>query len=246
MSITSESVGHGTPAAKPCRLNGPLTGKYDRNGSAPELPDRLRRLFESARLSQTFSRGSLLFVEGQPATRVFAVRSGRIKLSVSSRDGKVIVLRIAEAGDVLALASAIAGAEHDTTAETLEECCVDVLRQKDLLVSLERDPQVGLEVVRQLSRRLLAERQLIASMASADSVFIRLARLFLGWSENGNGGLLHLKNVFTHQQIAEMIGTSRETVTCTVREMRERQLVTLKGENLVIHDRARLQLITSR
>jgi CRP-like cAMP-binding protein len=110
---------------------------------------------------------------------------------------------------------------------------------------MEQDPRTAREVTLQLSRNCLAARQLIGALANADPVFVRLARLFLAWSDNGNGGFQRIRNTFTHQQIGEMIGTSRETVTRAVKEMRERDLVTLKGPELVIHDRDRLQLITA-
>ena len=107
---------------------------------------------------------------------------------------------------------------------------------------------------------------MMRSLASADPVLSRLARLFMKWAseepaeitENGNGNgnghattagnghsPVQLHNSFTHQQIAEMIGSSRETVTRVLREMRERRLVTLKGADLCIHSPAKLTMLAT-
>jgi CRP-like cAMP-binding protein len=73
----------------------------------------------------------------------------------------------------------------------------------------------------------------------------KLAKLFLDWSGNGNGveGSVSLKNFFTHEEMAEMIGASRETVTRALKHCRENDLITLKGSDLVIHDRRRLKAV---
>ena len=85
---------------------------------------------------------------------------------------------------------------------------------------------------------------MICSLSHSDSVLVKLAKLFLSWSANdqGNNGSIQLKNLFTHEEIGEMIGTTRETVTRVLREMRERELVTLKGSELIIHNHERLRL----
>ena len=200
--------------------------------------------FGSIKITKAYPKGSTLFVEGQPSHDVYLLRQGRVKLSTCSRTGKVTILRIAEPGDILGLAAVIASTDHDLTAEALEACQVDLVRRSDLLEYLARHPRATWEAAVELSQQCLAARQLVGSLANADPVFVRLARLFLGWSENGNGGQLRVRNGFTHQQIGEMIGTTRESVTRAVREMRERDLVTLKGDDLVIHDRDRLRLVT--
>jgi len=193
---------------------------------------------------RSFKKGELLFIQGQPPDGVFALREGRVKVSICTRSGKLTILTIAEVGDLMGLAPVIASVDHDSTAEALEDCRADLICRNELLDKFERDPRAARDALVGLSRLCLAERQIIALLANSDPVFVRLARLLLGWSENGNGGRLRVRNAFTHQQIGEMIGTTRESVTRALRDMRERDLVTLKGDDLVIHDRDRLRLVT--
>ena len=83
----------------------------------------------------------------------------------------------------------------------------------------------------------------MCSLGLSDSVTDKLAKLFLGWTGNGTGlhGRVSVLNFFTHEEMAEMIGASRETVTRALKYFRENDLITLKGSKLVIHDRDRLQ-----
>ena len=168
-----------------------------------------------------------------------------MKLSTCSQGGKVIILEIAKSGDVLGLSAAINGDEHETTAEVLELCQVNYVKTSDLLRLLRTNPEASLNAARQLSRNYQTAYRQVCSLGLSDSVADKLAKLFLGWSGNGSGvdGRVHLKNFFTHEEMAEMIGASRETVTRTLRYFREHDLISLKGSNLVIHDRQRLKAV---
>lgn len=172
---------------------------------------------------------------------------GKVKLSTCSQEGKIIILEIAEAGDVLGLSAAVNGADHETTAEVLELCQVNYVKTSDLLRFLQSNSEACLNAARQLSRNYQTAYRQICSLGLSDSVSDKLAKLFLSWSGNGNGNGVdkdvHLKNFFTHEEMAEMIGASRETVTRALKYFREQDLITLRGSDLVIHDRRRLKAV---
>jgi CRP/FNR family transcriptional regulator, cyclic AMP receptor protein len=182
-------------------------------------------------------------MEGQPSAGVYLLCEGRVKLSACSQEGKVIILGIAEPGDILGLSAVMNGLDHETSAEAVEFCRTNYIKSADLMRFLERNPEACLNAAKQLSRNYLTAYQQICSLGLSDSVADKLVKLFLNWSGNGNGptGRIHLKNLFTHEEMAEMIGTSRETVTRALRYLRERDLITLKGSDLYIHDRQRLR-----
>src|SRR5262249_3397304 len=77
---------------------------------------------ERLRSIATYPEGAMLFMEGQPSRGIFVLCNGRAKLSTSSSDGKTIILRIAEAGEVLGLSSTVSGKPYEVTAETLGPC----------------------------------------------------------------------------------------------------------------------------
>lgn len=203
-------------------------------------------LFESLKITKSFPKGRLLFVEGQPPAGVYVLSKGRVKLSTCTSDGKVIILGIAGPGDALGLTAILSNDEYETTAEALDQCQVDFVPRDAFLNYLRENKGATLVAAKQLSQNYRAAHKMICSLAYSEPVLVKLAKLFLNWSSNGHpdNGSVHLKNLFTHEQMAEMIGTTRETVTRSLREMRERGLVTLKGSNLIIHSKDRLRLAT--
>lgn len=210
-----------------------------------DLPAHDLAIFESIKITKACTKGTMLFVEGQTSSGVYMLCQGRVKLSTCSADGKTIILGIAEPGQMLGLSCALNGVEHESTAETLEMCQVDYIKTGDLIHFIENNPAACLNAAKQLSRDYHTAFMQICALGLSDSVTDKLAKLFLGWSGNGTGvnGRIHLDNVFTHEEIAEMIGTSRETVTRALRYFRERDLITLKGSELIIHDRQRLKAV---
>jgi CRP/FNR family transcriptional regulator len=199
--------------------------------------------FEALKVTKACPKGTMLFVEGQPSNGVYMLCRGRVKLSTCSQEGRVIILEIAEAGDIIGLSAAVNGADYETTAEVLELSQVNYVKTSDLLRFLKGNPEACLNAARQLSRNYQTAYRQICSLGLSDSVSDKLAKLFLGWSGNGSGsnGRVQLKNLFTHEELGEMIGASRETVTRALKHFREHNLITLKGSDLVIHDRQRLK-----
>jgi CRP/FNR family transcriptional regulator len=206
------------------------------------LEDADLRLFESLKIPRVYPKGTRIFIEGQPAAGVYVLCQGRVKLSTCSPDGKIIILGIAGPGDVLGLSSVVSDVEYEATAEVVDICQVNFISKSDFLKYIQHHPGACLSAAKQLGRSYQAAHQMVCSLGLSDSVFVKLGKLFLGWTTSGNdgNGTIRLKNSFTHEEIAEMIGTTRETVTRSLREMRERGLVTLKGSDLTIHDKAML------
>jgi CRP/FNR family transcriptional regulator, cyclic AMP receptor protein len=209
--------------------------------SQPDLKE-----LELVKITKVFPRHTTLFLEGQPADGVYMLCQGRVKLSTCSQDGRIIIIGVAGPGEVLGLSAAMAGVEYEVTAEVIEISQVNFVPREEFLRYIEHHPAACLGVARQLGRNYYAAHQKLCAFGMSEPVFVKLAKLILGWStdvqsSNGNGAV-RMTNSFTHEEIAEMIGTSRETVTRALREMRERGLVTLKGSDLVIHNR---QLLSS-
>jgi len=206
---------------------------------------------------KTFDKGSVIFIEGDRPRGVYNVRQGRVKLTTSTPEGRVLILGVAGPGDTLGLSAVVSRSDYEATAEAIEPVVAQFIPGEVYLSRLRRSADFALEAAAELSRRYRDAHAAMRVLASADPVLIRLARLFLNWASdvasgnnNGNGhknghSPLQIHNNFTHQQIAEMIGSSRETVTRVLREMRERDLVTLKGADLCIHSPAKLTLVAA-
>jgi len=202
---------------------------------------------EAIKYTTAYPKGAVLFVEGQAPRGVFILCRGRVKLSICSSDGKTLILKIAEAGEVLGLSASVSGKPYELTAETLDPCQVNFVKREDFLRFLRENNDVCLRVAEQLSEKYNTACHEIRSLGLSHSAAEKLAKLLLEWSVK-NGGARQpdrLKLTLTHEEIAQMIGTSRETVTRLFADFKKRQLIQLKGSTLVIRNRAALEGLVS-
>lgn len=202
------------------------------------LSESSRQTFESLKITNAYPKGATLFMEGHPANGIYMLCQGRVKLSTCSRDGKVIILQIAEAGEILGLSAVVSELDYETTAEVLEPCQVNFVRKEDFLRFLAQNTEACFSAVKQISGKYHTTYTQVRSFGLSHTAADKLAKLLLEWSKsysNGNG-TIHLKISYTHEEIAEMIGTSRETVTRILKDFRNRKLISLKGSDLIIHD----------
>ena len=119
-----------------------------------DLTPETSRDFEALKSIVTCSKGTTLFREGQPPRGIFVLYDGRAKLSVCSESGKRMTFRIAGPGEILGLSAALAGSQHEITAELLDNARVATVRRKDLLRFLHEHREACLQVVNLLSEDL--------------------------------------------------------------------------------------------
>jgi len=193
----------------------------------------------------TYPRGALLFVEDQDPRGVFVPCAENVKLSISSSAGKTLILRIAKAGEILGLMAAISGGPYEVTAETLQTCQVAFLHRDDFLHFVARDPEAYQGVVTQLGKLYRGACEQLRIIGLSASVPEKLARFFLDCSADLKGITegKPLNLALTHQEIAERIGTTRETVSRALSEFKGRRLMSLEGAALMIYDRPALEAI---
>jgi CRP/FNR family transcriptional regulator, cyclic AMP receptor protein len=194
--------------------------------------------FKEITTTITFSKGAMLFTEGQHPTGVFVLCAGRAKLFTSSRNGKTIITKIAEQGDVLGLNAVVSNRPCEVTAQMMGPGQANFIPRNSLLQLLNDDSEVALHVAAELSRNYYAAHEEIRTLGLV-SMAERLAKCLLAWSGKTVPGedSTQLKLALTHEEIAESIGTSREVVSRLLCEFRQKQLIQLKGTTLMIRNR---------
>lgn len=211
--------------------------------SAPSL-----KLLDAGSRLTIYPSGSLLFVEGQASRGAYVLCAGRAKLSTTSREGKVLILRMAEAGEVLGLSAAIAGQPYELTAETTGPCEVNFLERETLVRLIENNGEIGLHASLALSREFQSAYRDIHDLVLARSSAGKLAKLLLSWTTSQEKRPadveIRINSSLTHEEMAQMIGSSRETVTRLLSELKKRELIRLEGSTLVIRNRAALEAMT--
>jgi CRP/FNR family transcriptional regulator len=204
-------------------------------------------MLESIKYSSLYPKGAMLFVEGQSPRGVFVLCTGRVKLSTCSSDGKTL-MRIAEPGDVIGLSAAVSGKPYELSAETLNSCQVNFIRRDDFLRFLRTHGEVCLRVSQHLSNDYHTAYEQVRSLALSHSAAEKLARLLLNWCDEDGKPTdqgIRLKLTLTHEEMAQMIGASRETVTRLLGEFRTKQVIHLKGSNLLIRNKGALQAMVN-
>jgi CRP/FNR family cyclic AMP-dependent transcriptional regulator len=204
--------------------------------------------------------GERILEEGSPAEMICVICKGTLKLTTSSRDGRLLLLRIVGPGDVLGLASALKGTTYEATAEALEACEVRVIPRTDFLNFMEDFRGVGLNtaeaVAREYDSAVLSARRLALSASAAG----KLASVLLDWgrlSARRNRtepdtavvpgrktpveAALRFRMPLTHEELGHMAGISRETATRVLTKLKGEGLVEMEGERMVLRSPERLE-----
>jgi CRP/FNR family transcriptional regulator, cyclic AMP receptor protein len=207
------------------------------------LPAAAVQKLNDIKSTAVYPKSAMLFIEGQQPRGVFVLCAGKAKLSTSSSEGKTIITKISEPGDVLGINATISNRPYEVTAEMIEPGQANFIARDALMHFLREYGEVAVRVAEQLSRNYYTAYEEIRTLGLSASPSEKFAKLLLGWSNTatGNGDPLQVKLTLTHEEIAEMIGTTRETVSRLFSEFKKRQLVQLKGATLFIRNRPALQ-----
>ncbi len=206
------------------------------------LPAAAVQKLNEIKSTAVYPKSAMLFIEGQQPRGVFVLCAGKAKLSTSSAEGKTIITKISEPGDVLGINATISNRPYEVTAEMIEPGQANFIARDALLHFLREYGEVAVRVAEQLSRNYYTAYEEIRTLGLSASPSEKFAKLLLGWSNSaGNGDPLQVKLTLTHEEIAEMIGTTRETVSRLFSEFKKRQLVQLKGATLFIRNKPALQ-----
>jgi len=209
------------------------------------MPIETVRELAIARSTASHPTHTILFLENQLPRGIFVLCDGEIKLSISSKGGKTLILRIAKAGEILGLMAVLSGRPYEMTAEAISPCRVAFIRREDFARFVTAHAEATHAIVKQLSSNYKAMCEQLRVVGLAASAPARLARLLLEWdthiaqTSRASGARLAL----THEEIAEFIGASRETVTRTLNEFKNRKFIIIKDSTLVISNRAALEAV---
>ena len=214
-----------------------------RAGRICDLPPAALQAFESIKYATAYPRRAVLFVQGQLPRGLFVLCKGSVKLVINSPSGRALIVKVAEPGEVLGLSATISGNPYEVTTETIDPCQVNFVKRDDFLRFLKDDVEACFKVAEQLSEKYHNACKEAGALGLSHSAGEKLAKLLLEWTSKNDGvkGEPRLKLRLTHEEIAQMIGTSRETVTRLFAEMRKRQILQSKGSTLVIRNTAALR-----
>ncbi len=223
-----------------------LTCNLCAEGFFCHLPKPELEAFQRIKFTIAYPEGATLFVEGQACRGIYVLCRGRVKLSATSSEGHTLIFNIAKPGDVLGLNATISETPYDATAETGQPCQLNFVKQAEFLQFLREHNEACMHAATHLSRQCQQAYRQLRSFAMTTATQ-RIARLMLDWSHSGFTltATRGVKVALTHDEIGQIIGMSRETVTRTLAHFRKQHIAELHGSTLLIQNVSALHLAAS-
>jgi CRP/FNR family transcriptional regulator, cyclic AMP receptor protein len=201
-----------------------------------------RREFAGLQAILSFPARNLLFLRGQDCKGLFVIHTGDVKLFVSSRQGKSLILKFAHAGEIIGLTSTLLDRPYEVSAETLGLSKLGYVPKASLHAFLKRHSSIARSLSLHVASQYKSACERFCAIELAGSVFERVANFLLSWSaQRGaplDGDSFDLS--LNHQEIGDYVGASRESVTRTLGELRKRRLIAGLQTRIVIPSRMRL------
>lgn len=191
---------------------------------------------------ETFKKGELVYLPGDSSDAVYLLKKGRVKISRVNDDGREALLTILEPGEIFGEVEAFSGGRRETLVQALEKVMVCEIQREDFDQYLHRYPHVGGRIIKLMGIRLRAIESRVGELVFK-SAPARLATMLLNLSETMGEPEergVRLQARLTHQNLANLIGTSRETVSSLLSQFSQRGLVMQDHRHIVITDKDRL------
>lgn len=200
--------------------------------------DELARMAEVTR-QRKYPKGSVILFEDDPGDALYVVVAGQVKVVLIGEDGREVILATLADSDFFGEMSLIDDQPRSAHVIAMEPSNLLVLRRDDFQRCLEETPRIAVGLLRALTKRLRLADSKIGGLVLLD-VTGRVARLLLELADENDGVVIDRK--LTHHQIAQMIGSSRETVSRTMRSLAEQELVEMRGKRIAVRNREAMEV----
>lgn len=207
-------------------------------------PDALARLAERLELREV-RRRDVIYLPGDPGSSLFVVNGGRVKISKVTRDGKALTLSYCGPSELFGETCLVGGGPREEMAEAMENSMVTEIERADFEKLLQTYPQLGAHMTSLLASRRLELENKLETLVFRD-VTSKLAELLLQLAqeygvEDARGTMVALK--ITHQELANLIGSTRETVSLTLSQFKKKNLICTEGRKVIISDHENLRAL---
>lgn len=209
------------------------------NGLADEVLDRIL----SFAVEREFKDREFLFHKGEGGTFMMVVMDGRVRISTVSPEGKELTLNVIETGGILGEIALIDGQERSMDATAIGTCRLLIIRRRDFLPFLEKQPDVAIKLLSILCKKLRDTSEIAENLALL-SIPVRLARLLIKFAhsvgeETSKGIQIPLS--FSQGELGNLIGATRESVNKYMRQWEKQRLITQDTQYITIVDESRFE-----
>ncbi len=198
------------------------------------FPEDQLRMLTTMVTRRSAARSTTIMAGGDATDSLYIVLSGRLKVMMSDSDGKEVILSILGPGEFFGEMGLIDDEPRSASVVTIEPCELLAIAKRDFKKCLTENNEMAMAVMRGLVKRLREADRKIGSLALLD-VYGRVARLLLDMAENVNGEKVVTKRL-PKQDIAKMIGASREMVSRVMKDLQTGGYIEMRGSNIVLRD----------
>ncbi len=198
------------------------------------LPESQLVLLTSVVSRKSFPRGTTVMAAGEATDSLYVVISGRLKVMMSDDEGREVILAMLGPSEFFGEMGLLDDSPRSATVVTVEACELLILAKKDFKKCLLENFEMAMTVMRGLVKRLREADQKIGSLALMD-VYGRVARLLLDTAETIDGQKVVTKKL-AKQDIAKMIGASREMVSRVMKDLQTGGFIEVRGSTILVRD----------
>ena len=213
-----------------------------------DLPTEVLQRIDIVVVERTCRKGETIFMEGDPGQGLHFVRTGRVKIVKTAEDGREHIIKFLKAGEIFAEVLLFNHLPYPATSVAVEDSRIGLIRNEDLEKLILENNALALLLIRSLSQRLLYAQQKIKELALQD-VPARTAELLLRLSrEQGHrdaAGKPLLELPESRQELAGLMGTSRETLSRTLSDFKRRKWISMEGNRIVLLQEEQLLELSS-
>lgn len=192
---------------------------------------------------RNYKKNMIIFMEGEPGEALYFVISGKVKISKTTEDGREQILHLLQHGDVFAEVVLIDGGPYPATAEVIETAQIGMLMNKDVENLIRSNADIAIKLLKIMSKRLrLAQRQ-VRDLALKDTYGRLAGMLLMLGTEHGKETEegIRIELPLSRQELANLIGTTRETVTRILGDFKKYKCIELEKQAIILIDRAKLK-----
>lgn len=205
-------------------------------------PEQLEEI-DSIVLVRSYKKGRMIFAEGESGEAVFILKSGLVKLTRQAEDGREHILHLVHPGDIFAEIVLFDGGDYPATAEVLEDAKVAVIRNRDIEGLITGHSDVALAMLKIMAKRLRQAQEKVMNLALNDTLR-RLVQVLLHMAEEhgeDTGAGVRISMRLTNQELANLIGTTRETINRILNSLKRDGSLELDKQGIVLLDKDKLQ-----
>jgi len=202
-----------------------------------KIPEHALAAFAELTRERTYPKGSVIVFEDDPGDALYLVAGGQVKVVLIGEDGREVILSVLGEGSFFGEMALLDNQPRSAHVIAMEDSTLLLLRREDFRARLRQSPEVAITLLAELSRRLRLADEKIGSLVLLD-VNGRVAALLLRLADDEGGDRISKR--LTHHTIAQMIGSSRETVSRTMRNLVDRGVIAVTRKEIALHDRRAL------